>query len=66
MRHFLSAILLGLPGALQACAVCFGKTDNLNLGKAFNWGILILLAFTFSILAVLILTMYKIEKRRAP
>jgi len=34
---------LGSP-AVQACAVCFGKTDS-PLGKGLHWGVLALLGF---------------------
>ena len=40
---------LGASPAVQACAVCFGKTDS-PLGKGLHWGVLALLAFIFTVL----------------
>jgi len=36
--------------AVQACAVCFGRTDS-PLGKGLHWGVLALLGFVFVTLA---------------
>lgn len=34
--------MLLLPGAVQACSVCFGQTDS-PLGKGLHWGVFALL-----------------------
>jgi len=46
------ALLAGLLAApaSQACAVCFGQTDS-PLGKGLHWGVLVLLAVIFLMLA---------------
>lgn len=36
--------------SVQACAVCFGRTDS-PLGKGLHWGVLALLGFVFVTLA---------------
>lgn len=36
--------------SLQACAVCFGRTDS-PLGKGLHWGVIALLACVFAMLA---------------
>ena len=56
------ALLPSAPAA--ACAVCFGFSDNPNIGKAIGVGILMLLATTFAILTVLGAAVYRIEKAR--
>lgn len=45
-------VLLAMSAApgVQACAVCFGKTDS-PLGKGLHWGVLALLGFVFFMLA---------------
>lgn len=48
----------------EACAVCFGATGNEHIGRAFTWGIAIMLGFTFVILGGFALAIYNIEKRR--
>lgn len=47
------------PITLSACPVCFGKTDNVNLVKAFTWGVALMLGFTFLILGILSFVIYK-------
>lgn len=49
---YLPVVLLTLAStpAVQACAVCFGRTDS-PLGKGLHWGVLALLAFIFAMLA---------------
>ena len=54
-----------MSSPLYACAVCFGGTDNAGLVSGLNWGIFILMGFTFSILAALMFAVYKIEQGRA-
>ena len=53
------------PDPLFACATCFGQTDNAGLGRAYAWGVFILMGFTFSILGALALAVYRIEAGRA-
>ena len=60
----LAALILIQPFDLYACAVCFGKSDNPNLGGAFNYGLFILMGFTFAILAALGIAIYRIESGR--
>jgi len=52
LKWLLCALLLaGLaqPGALWACATCFGKSDS-PLAQGMNWGIFTLLGFTVFVL----------------
>ncbi len=56
------ALLPSAPAA--ACAVCFGLSDNPNIGKAISIGILMLLAATFALLAAITVTVYRIERAR--
>ena len=59
------AILLAfLPETVQACAVCFGKTDNQGLVQGLTWGIAILIGATFFILTGIVRMVLKIEKQR--
>ncbi|MBI4386009.1 MAG: hypothetical protein HY551_01375 [Elusimicrobia bacterium] len=57
------ALLLGWPQWVHACAVCFGKSDNADLPRAFIWGGAVLLGSTFFILVWLAVAIYRIEKR---
>ncbi len=47
------------------CAVCFGKSDNPNIVKAFGFGIVILLGCTLAAMVFIAYMFYKIEKHRA-
>lgn len=49
MAVLLIAALANLPLGVQACAVCFGKTDS-PLGKGLHWGVFALLMFIFAML----------------
>lgn len=53
-----------LPERGLACAVCFGKSSNPNIAKAYVLAIIILLGFTFAILGSLALAVYRIEEGR--
>ncbi len=58
MRKAVSALIVSLslaliPGSLRACAICFGEL-NINMSKAFFWGVLLLLGLPFALVAVLI------------
>jgi hypothetical protein len=44
----LAAVLV--PTAVEACAVCFGRTDS-RLGEGMNWGVFTLLAAILTVLA---------------
>jgi hypothetical protein len=46
----LAAVLALLPGAAEACAVCFGSTDS-PLGKGLHWGVFALLVTVCCVLA---------------
>jgi len=54
-------ISAALPAPLKACAVCFGQTNNPNIGRAYFWGILIMLGFTGALLAAIGFAVYRIE-----
>ena len=54
-----------MSSPLYACAVCFGGTDSAGLVSGLNWGIFVLMFFTFSILSALMFAIYKIEQNRA-
>jgi heme/copper-type cytochrome/quinol oxidase subunit 2 len=41
---------LSLPQSIQACAVCFGKSDS-KLAEGMNWGIMALLFVVTFVLA---------------
>lgn len=53
-----------LAAPLRACAVCFGQTGNPDIGRAYFWGILVMLAFTATLLAAIGFTFYRIEAAR--
>jgi len=62
---FISSIYhLSLISSAVACAVCFAPSVDSGLGRAFNFGIAILLGSTMLILSSLALTIYSIEKRK--
>ncbi|MBL9139642.1 MAG: hypothetical protein JNK85_27480 [Verrucomicrobiales bacterium] len=50
MAPWMAAALVNLPAGVQACAVCFGKTDS-PLGKGLHWGVFALLMVIFAMLA---------------
>ncbi len=50
---------------LSACPVCFGKSDQPDLGAAFRWGIVLLLAATVFMVAGIVAAVVKIEKARS-
>lgn len=52
------------PRFLHACAVCFGQADNADIGRAYGFGIVIMLGFTFLILGALGIAIYRIEAGR--
>ena len=47
----------------QACSVCFGVTEARAI-KGLTWGLFMLLGATFSILAVLVVAIRRIEAQR--
>ncbi|MBI3551026.1 MAG: hypothetical protein HY077_00790 [Elusimicrobia bacterium] len=49
----------------QACAVCFGKTDQVGLIWGITLGIFALLTFTFSALTGIFLLGRRIERARS-
>ena len=51
-RALVVLALLACRPEVQACAVCFGKSDS-RLAVGMNWGIFTLLFFIASVLAVL-------------
>ena len=51
------------PRPIHACAVCFGADGD--VGKAYTWGVAVMLGATFSIMASLIYAAYRMEKRKA-
>jgi len=48
-----------------ACAVCFGKSDNLGLVKGITIGIFALMGLTFAAMTGIFLTVRRIERGRA-
>ena len=68
MKKLLNGLLIFIPALMpsyaSACAVCFGG-DNKDLSMAYNWGILIMLVFTFAILASLIYFLVSTEMAKA-
>jgi hypothetical protein len=61
----LAWVLLNSSRAAQACAVCFGKSDNAGLIKGITLGIFVLLAFTFSMMGGIFMAVRRIEQDRA-
>ena len=60
------SLLALLPASLlSACPVCFGASDQPDLGSAFRWGIVLLLAATGLMLAGIIAAVRRIEKARS-
>lgn len=54
------------PRAAQACAVCFGfSEDQAGLASGLLWGLGILLSFTFLGIAGLTAAVIRVEKNRA-
>lgn len=65
-RLVLALAALSTPRLARACAVCFGLDANAaTLGRAYTWGIFILIACTFGILACIVYAMVRIEVQRA-
>lgn len=63
----LLALSWAAPPPLKACAVCFGQTDNPDIGRAYSWGLLLMMAFTFALLATIVLAVCRLEAaRKAP
>ena len=58
-------LLLTLPRTAGACAVCFGKSDQVGLIAGITWGIVVLLALTFSAVAGIFAVARRIERNRA-
>ncbi len=65
MKRAWALLLCAWPQAASACAVCFGKSDNIGLIKGITWGIVVLLAFTFSAITGIYLFVRRIENGRA-
>jgi uncharacterized ion transporter superfamily protein YfcC len=65
MKLAWTVLLTVLPQTADACAVCFGKSDNLGLIKGITWGIVVLLSFTFSAITGIYLFVRRIENERA-
>jgi hypothetical protein len=65
MRAAALAVLLLTPAAASACSVCFGGVDG---RKAFfmglGWSILIMLAFTLTLIGGIAWTLWTIERGR--
>ncbi|MFN7140311.1 MAG: hypothetical protein ACK4UN_13325 [Limisphaerales bacterium] len=64
--RYLSLLLvlafLSLPATVQACAVCFGKSDS-RLAEGMNWGIMALLGVVGFVLACISAFFIYIAKR---
>jgi uncharacterized ion transporter superfamily protein YfcC len=65
MKYAWTVLFAVLPQTAHACAVCFGKSDNLGLIQGITWGIVVLLAFTFSSITGIYLFVRRIENERA-
>jgi hypothetical protein len=59
----LSAALLVLPALSEACTVCFGKADG-NLQRGFFWGIVVLGALPFTMLAFFITYLIRATRKK--
>ena len=55
-------LIIGFPKLLTACATCYGAPDALAT-KGLNTAILVLLAFTGSILSLIIIATVSLYKR---
>lgn len=54
-----------VPGAVQACSVCFGQTDS-PLGKGLHWGVFVLLVcITLMLVAFGVFGMYLVRRAAA-
>lgn len=61
----LAAVLPFLPGSAAACAVCFGgASGNKGLFDGIWWGIVLLIAVTFSMVGGIGWLLWKVEKSR--
>ena len=65
MKHVMLLALMAWPRTAQACAVCFGKSDQIVLINGIVWGIVVLLSFTFVALAGIFAAARRIERNRA-
>ena len=64
MRSLLAAFLL-LPGAANACSVCFGKSEGTaGLASGLWWGIMLLLSVTMLLVGTIGYTLWSVEQRR--
>lgn len=60
-----AALLAAVPAPLQACPVCFGQSDS-PLASATNWGIVVLLVITGSVLSAFVgFFFYLLRRSRA-
>lgn len=56
-----------LQAPLKACVVCFGQSGDLNISRAYFWGIVLMLACTAVLLTAIGIVVYRIEVgRRTP
>lgn len=53
------------PELLHACSACFGLDGDADLVRAYTWGLVILISFTFLILAGLTYAMWRLEREKA-
>jgi hypothetical protein len=62
----LAPVLLGVPRAASACAVCFGGGDGQSgFSHGIWWGVVILITVTMSLVGGIGWAMWTVERRRA-
>ena len=65
MRALLAAAALALPRGAAACAVCFGDSPQARgLFNGLFWGIVLLLAVTFTLVGGIAWGLRSVEKAR--
>jgi hypothetical protein len=57
----LSLVSTTLSRPLVACVVCFGQSADKNVGRAYFWGIIVMLACTAALLSAIGFTIYRLE-----
>ncbi|UPT75839.1 MAG: hypothetical protein M0D55_09290 [Elusimicrobiota bacterium] len=64
-RLRLAALLALLPGSAAACAVCFGgQSEAQGLVDGIWWGIVLLIAVTFTMVGGIAWFFWKVEKNK--
>jgi len=64
-RFLLAALPALLPGSAAACSVCFGgQSEAQGLVDGIWWGIVLLIAVTFSMVGGIAWFLWKVEKNK--